>query len=103
MGSLYVVSGKSFYRAFTISSNEDSSVTSIHHEINNAREYLDKAWPFAKPTESDTQGVRTDSDGAIGDIASIIVTYSDATYKKKTYKRNFGVTSDYVWTEETGV
>jgi hypothetical protein len=101
MGSLYVVSGKSFYRAFTISSNEDTNTTSVHHELKNAREYLDKVWPFSTTSETDTQGVRTDADGSIGDIASIIVTYADATYKKKTYKRNFGVTGDYIWTEET--
>jgi hypothetical protein len=100
MGSLYVVSGKSFYRAFTISSDEDSSNESIHHNIENVREYLDKVWPFFKGSETDSQGIRTDSDGLIGDIATIVVSFADATYKKKTYKRNFGTTSDYIWTEE---
>lgn len=102
MGSLYVVSGKSFYRAFTISTTEEPGQPSVHHELDNARAYLDKVWPFAKATELDIQGSRTDADGSIGDIATIVVSYSDATYIKKTYKRNFGVTSDYIWTEETG-
>ena len=74
---------------------EDVNEESTHHKLENARKYLDKVWPFFKQGEFDTQGTRSDADGQIGDIASIVVTYNDATYKRKTYKRNFGVTTDY--------
>ena len=68
MGSLYVVSGRSFYRAFTISTTEDVNEESTHHKLENARKYLDKVWPFFKQGEFDTQG-KNDADGQIETLA----------------------------------
>jgi hypothetical protein len=101
MGSLYVVSGRGFYRAFSIATDESSDTTSIHHAIDNARSYLDQVWPYAAATNGDTQQPSSHADGRVGDMAAIIVSYEDATYKRKVYKRNFGVGSEYSWTEET--
>jgi hypothetical protein len=50
---------------------------------------------------SDTQNIGQ-YDGRIGDIACIVVVYTDGDPKKKVYKRNFGVDTEYTWTEEVG-
>lgn len=100
MGSLYVVSGRSFYRAFTISSTEDSVSESQYHAIDNVRNFLDKVWPFSINQSEDTQNQSPSSDGRIGDMAAVIVVYENQEFKRKLYKRNFGVSNTYTWTEE---
>ena len=92
MGSLYVVSGKSFYRAFTISSEENSE-SSKYHDISKVNEFLDKVWLFAGSLTE--QSSITTADGRIGDRACIVVIFNDNSMHKKIYRRNFGVDSDY--------
>lgn len=101
MGSLYVVSGRGFYRAFSIATEEESGSESVHHDPVNVKSFLDQVWPYASSLGGDTQHPDADADGQIGDLAAIVVTYPDATYVKKVYKRNFGVGEEYVWTEKT--
>ena len=101
MGSLYVVSGRTFTRSFTISSSEDPNLPSTHHQIEKVRLFLDNAWPMGDTGVSDTQNIGQ-YDGRIGDIACIVVVYTDSDPKKKVYKRNFGVDAEYTWTEEVG-
>lgn len=101
MGSLYVVSGRTFTRSFTISSSEDPNLPSTHHQIEKVRLFLDSAWPMGDTGVSDTQNIGQ-YDGRIGDIACIVVVYTDGDPKKKVYKRNFGVDTEYTWTEEVG-
>lgn len=99
MGSLYVVAGREFFRSFTISSNEtDNTIDSVYHKIENVRKFLDDVWPFT--TTNTEQGTRTHADGRIGDIASITITFSDATHTTKIYRRGYGVNEKYSWTEE---
>ena len=100
MGSLYVVSGKSFYRAFTISSNEENSESSKYHDISKVNEFLDKVWPFAGSLTTEQSSITT-ADGRIGDRACIVVIFNDNSMHKKIYRRNFGVDSDYIWSEQT--
>ena len=101
MGSLYVVSGRGFYRAFSIATEEATGASSVHHELGNVKSYLDQVWPYASTSAGDTQHPDADADGQIGDVAAIVVTYPDATYTKRLYKRNFGVGEEYTWTEKT--
>jgi hypothetical protein len=101
MGSLYVVSGRDFYRAFSIATEEEVGSVSIHHNITNVKSFLDQVWPFASNLGGDTQHPDAYEDGQIGDVAAIVVTYTDATSVKKLYKRNFGVGEEYTWTEKT--
>ena len=100
MGSLYVVSGRSFYRAFTISSDEDSSESSIYHEITKINIFLDKVWPFSGNSTSEQSTISV-ADGQIGDRENVVVVLNDGSFKEKLYRRNFGVNTDYIWSEET--
>ena len=100
MGSLYIVSGRGFYRAFSITTDEEGGTSSIHHDPINVKSFLDQVWPYASSLGGDTQHPDAESDGQIGDLAAIVVTYPNATYVKKVYKRNFGVGEEYTWTEK---
>ena len=100
MGSLYVVSGKSYYRAFTISTHEENTESSAYHENSTVNEFLDKVWPFGGSVSTE-QSLPTTADGRIGDRACIVVVFNDNSMRKKLYRRNFGVDTDYIWSEET--
>ena len=76
-----------------------NSESSKYHDISKVNEFLDKVCHSKEVLQSNHRLQL--ADGRIGDRACIVVIFNDNSMHKKIYRRNFGVDSDYIWSEQT--